>query len=382
MNINQFDPPGTIDDLEGNAALAQAWSAELSGFFDGAVALLDAFFAENAGGTPQFYNPVTNGIVATDTLLPITWNGFPKRFKKHITTDYAGAEQKDPAVGQFREQDEYLEWFAVRDAHGKIKSVQFTCEGPDYWDFLARHNPAKAVELYRKYIDPGVDKADLFLASGGYNIVNKWNTASGAMHLSHPSNFLQAEVRLASDATVRRHDANGVEPPDSKSLIDCAKFGDPSRNSDPKIGFDVNGLARQGFMITLANPVGLYIASFKDDGLTLPDGTAASGCFNILRGKLPLGLRAEFRLPGAAEAKGLTVSDVSIGGKPIEFGGQLAELITMSLTGAACKAGSVNNPLQPCGAIGAEAIAHAVAVSTPSLGGKPELRSRRTGAKK
>jgi hypothetical protein len=382
MNIIHFDPPGMIDDLEGNPALVQAWSAELSGFFDGAVGLLEAFFAANAGGTPQFYNPVTTGIVATDTLLPITWNGFPKRFKRHITTDYAAAEQKDPTAGKFREQDEYLEWFAVRDAHGKIKRVQFTCEGPDYWDFLARHDSAKAVELYRKYIDPGVDKADLFLASGGYNIVNKWNTASGAMHLSHPSNFLQAEVRLASDATVRRRDVTGAEPLDSKSLIDCANFGDPTRNSDPKIGFDVNGLARQGFMITLANPVGLYIASFKNDGLTLPDGTAASGCFNILRGRLPLALRAEFRLPPAAEAKGLTVSDVSIGGKPIEFGGQLAELITMTLTGAACKPGSVNNPLQPCGAIGAQAPVHAAAALKPSLGGKLELRSRRAGAKK
>src|ERR1700730_2826114 len=116
MNIIHFDPPGMIDDLEGNPALVQAWSAELSGFFDGAVGLLEAFFAANAGGTPQFYNPVTTGIVATDTLLPITWNGFPKRFQRHITTDYAAAEHKDPTAGQFREQDEYLEWFAVRDA--------------------------------------------------------------------------------------------------------------------------------------------------------------------------------------------------------------------------------------------------------------------------
>src|SRR6266478_5479610 len=113
MKINQFDPPGQIGDFEGNATLAQAWSDGLSGFFDGAVSLLSGFLAANAGGTPQFYNPVTNGIVATDTLLPITWNGFPKRFKKNITTDYAAAEQKDPAAGRFREQDEYLEWFAV-----------------------------------------------------------------------------------------------------------------------------------------------------------------------------------------------------------------------------------------------------------------------------
>ena len=62
----------------------------------------------------------------------------------------AAAEQKDPTAGKFREQDEYLEWFAVRDAHGKIKRVQFTCEGPDYWDFLARHDPARSARRHRK----------------------------------------------------------------------------------------------------------------------------------------------------------------------------------------------------------------------------------------
>jgi len=34
----------------------------------------------------------------------------------------------------------YLEWFVTRDATSqKITRIDYTCEGPEYWDFLATH---------------------------------------------------------------------------------------------------------------------------------------------------------------------------------------------------------------------------------------------------
>jgi hypothetical protein len=350
MKITRFDPPGNIDDLAGDAALLDQWSNELSRDFEIAAFSVSRFLANHAGGTSQFYNPVTHGISDTDQVDTVPWNGFPKRFTSPVSDpDYEAAEGANLPVGQNRPQDEYLEWHSVRDDSGKIVSVHFTCEGPDYWSFLARVKPETVLGLYQKFISSLVTKDELF-PGGQYDPLNRWNTRDGAMHLTHPANNLFAEVKLAADATVRRK-SGGAEPADPRTLINCANFGDDTRNSDPNIGFAVNRLAQAGRMITLANPVGLYIQSFNDAGLSLPDGSPATGCWSVLRGKPGAALRAEFRLPPAAVAKGFTVSDVTIGGVNVKFGGQLAELVTMGLSAASCRAGSVSNPLQPCGAV-------------------------------
>src|SRR5262249_14997432 len=161
------------------------------------------------------------------------------------------------------------------------------------------------------------------------NVLNHWNTADGAMHLTEPANNLFAEVQLAADATVRRKDNAGVEITSAIPLTRCAQFGDEGRNSDPAIGAGVNGFVRQGRMVTLANPVGLYIDPLDDSGFHLPDGSAATGWFRILRGVKGRTLRAVFEPPAGSA---FTVSDVTIGGVPIQFGGQIAQKITMKLT--------------------------------------------------
>jgi hypothetical protein len=63
---------------------------------------------------------------------------------------------------------------------------------------------------------------------------------------------------------MKRHETgedNGQLLTDADELIQCAKYGQPGRASDPHVGSDVNELARNGFAITLLNPVGLYIDS-------------------------------------------------------------------------------------------------------------------------
>jgi hypothetical protein len=351
MKLTRFDPPAQIDDLAGNAAGLQAWSDLLSGYFTEAVTRISNFLTSHHSGTSQFYNPVSNGIVSQDLTHDITWNGFPKRFvaqQPGQQTNYAAAESA-PAAGVNRPQDEYLEWHVTRNGQGKIQSVQFTCEGPDYWAFLAAVDRNKVLALYRQYINPAVEMQDLF-AGNNYNRLNRWNTRDGAMHLTHPANNLFAEVQLGGEATVRRQ-KNNVELTSSSQLIQCALYGDATRNSDPKIGAEVNAFARQGYRITLANPVGLYIHSLDDHGWQFADGTPAQGFFQILRGTGNRILRAEYRLPANLEAQGRTVSDVLIGGQPIQFGGQIAEKITMKLTGSVCQQGSVTNPPSPCGPV-------------------------------
>jgi|HubBroStandDraft_4_1064222.scaffolds.fasta_scaffold02156_1 hypothetical protein len=353
MIIDHFDPPGSIDDFAADPTLRTNWNTWLSGQFDIAITSVNGFLTAHGGGSCQFYNPSTHGLPGPD--LPhssgdITWNGFPKRFSATgpgSPTRYADAE---PALnaGQARVQDEYLEWY-VNKQNNKIVSIHFTCEAWDYFDFLGKNAPAKVLQLYQQYVSPAVQQQDLFGADGSYNRLNKWNTELGAMHLTHSANNLFAEIFLAASATVRRQN-QGVELTSSIPLINCAEYGDAARNSDPNIGIAVNGLAREGRMITLANPVGLYMAAFDGSGLTV-NGNPAGGFFTVVRGAFPLALRAVYQLPPQLSATGLTVSDVKIGSKNIEFGGELAERITMHLVGAASVAQTVHNAPAACGAI-------------------------------
>lgn len=367
MKITKFDPPGNNGDFAGNPALAEKWSSHMSGYFDEGVQSVRQKLA--AGGTPQFYNPVTNGSTAPDVAGAagvITWNGFPRKFLSTgpgVPTDFAGAEPT-PNVGRVRPQDEYLEWF-VKKAAGKITSVQFTCEGFDYYRFLNDNAPNVLLALYQQFISPAVKLADLQSAGGAYNIVNKWNTKSGAMHLTEQANNLFAEVILGAEATVRRKRPNGQEVVSAIPLTRCAQFGDETRNSDPAIGAAVNALARQGRMITLANPVGLYIDSLDDSAFRLPDGSATTGWFKILRGSAGLTLRAIFEPPAGSPFK---VSDVKIGGVPVTFGGHIAQHITMKLVGVASVSQTVQNAPVPCAGVSpVAAIAAAVAAARPAL---------------
>jgi hypothetical protein len=203
----------------------------------------------------------------------------------------------------------------------------------------------KLLALYRQYISPDVQLNDLLDASSNYDRLNQWNTQNGAMHLNQPNNTLGAEINIAAFATILRQKA-GVVLTDPDELIRCAQFGAPGRASDPTIGAAVNALAREGYAVTLQNPIGLYIDGLNAAGWTKPDGSPADpGYWQILRGSPGATLRAVYEVP---TSEGFTVSDVLIGGEPIEFGGQIAEHITMKLTGVACRKGQIQNQAFGC----------------------------------
>jgi hypothetical protein len=351
-----FSAPGNNPDFSGDNTLANNWTGRMGNVFDTAIASVSDYLAKHGGGTCQFYNPVSNGRPDPDlpaSATDIPWNGFPKRHGASgpgKAPDYAGAEAPVLA-GTNRDQDEYLEWFVNKTA-GKITSIHFTCEAYDYFQFLAEAAPNEVLELYRTCIGTQVQMVDLFPDGPDkpYDYLNKWNTELGAMHLTHPANNLFAEVFLAASATVRRSQ-HGAEITKSIPLIRCGQYGDDARNSDPAIGAAVNGLARDGRHVTLANPVGLYISGFNGAGLTI-NGQDASGFFKVVRGAFPLALRAVYELPQVLRDQGLTVSDVKINGMPLEFGGQLAERITMHIAGLASVAMDIHDsPIPTCGSV-------------------------------
>jgi hypothetical protein len=357
MKLIHFDPPANIDDFNTIPKQRDAWNEFLSTSFDEEIKGIES---ELGVGNSQFYNPTK--IDTTDPKLEpaITWTGFPALIKrKHPGNKRAARQEADkPLPNGERPQDEYLEWFVTKQA-GKITKVTFTCEGPEYWEALAHGYPLsytgpktagatgdkpKLLALYQKYVSPQVLMADLFV-NGSYNRLNKWNTKNGAMHLNQRNNTLGAEINIAAQATILRQQG-GVILTDPDKLIRCGRYGAPGRASDPTIGAAVNALARDGFFVTLQNPVGLYIDSLDTTGWKKPNGSPVDpGYWQILRGTTGKILRAVYEVPAA---EGFTVGDIAIGGEKIEFGGQIAEKITMKLTGLAFSKGKFKNPAQAC----------------------------------
>ncbi|AWN34672.1 hypothetical protein [Methylobacterium radiodurans] len=372
----KFSTPAFVDDLDeaGRAAWAEA---------------LHSWFQDAAGRLPEghrFFNVVDDPAPAGSPTALIPWNAFPRKFTLRwpddVETRWRTAEtvvsrdMNDRRAGYyepagdgkfrnanlpFRDQDEYCEWRCIRDpGTGRLKSIVFTCENPEYWTTLAEQDRDKLLKLYRQLVGEQVQPEDLFFQTdifvsgeqgpvnlrGRYNPLNKWNTTDGLVHLTHPANSLQAEIYLAADATVLRTDGTGQVLTDDARLICCAAYGSPNRSSDPTIGGKVNELVRNGLKVTIADPVGLYIGELDLAPIEVPGGATAADCWKVLRGRQDdrLILRAEFSPPEGADFE---LADVLVGGEPLRYGGQLAELITIVIHGVGV-ASAGDAPRQGC----------------------------------
>jgi len=228
-----------------------------------------------------------------------------------------------------------------------ITRIDITCEGPEYWQNMFTWEPDTCLDLYHKFVSKNVELRDLTDGSGQYNVNNKWNSTNGIMHLNCPPNSLFAEIYLGASATVLRKDTGGNTITDPQQLIKCASYGQPTRASDPTIGSDVNTLARQGFRITIENPVQLYLLPPNNlDQIITPDNTDFSQYCTIERGTKDRILRMKIEIP---KEKGYTVSDCLLGGRKIQYAGQIIETsFTMALNGFACKAEHGIQPAVHC----------------------------------
>lgn len=251
-------------------------------------------------------------------------------------------------------QDEYLEWTLRRNG-GKITSAIFVAEGYDYFEALFDHDEQKAVELYREFTGVAAICADDLRAPNGvyrrsatgvsevvkpgrFNPRNRFNIAPGIAHLSHRANSLGAEVNLAGVSGIARFDVdkNVLDNKSAERLLCCSEGGNPNRNSDPLIAQQAYSQVLGGFRYTLANPVGLYIANVRHSRLLLPDNETEvpAEWWRVTRGSAdPEGkknriLRLELKVP---ESEKLTISDLLVDGAPVEYGGQLADLLTVHL---------------------------------------------------
>jgi hypothetical protein len=396
MPLSAYDPPGFMTDFDRIPGQRTQWSLAVSGWFDECI-------AENAAklqGQPcQYYNQLKTPANGTPLAQEIVWNAFSGTLRNRygraraleLADHLVSLTQRIDGLGSYwvggqweqlfyRPLDEYCEWRTTRDPAGKIRRVTFTSEPPEYWQALHGDtlpnlagvptyttvgDRSLLVELYREHVSPRVEYEDLICAEdlvdhthpdapvvvyakGTYNPYNRWNTTDGIMHLTQPANSLGAEIKLGADATVlRTSPGSGGRPiADPDALIACAGYGGLNRFTDPTIGASVNELAALGFAITLRNPVGLYMDHLDVTGWAAPDGSPVDPSWlRILRGQPGLIERAVFEVP---EREGFTVSDITIGGVPIAFGGHLGEHMTIKLVGLASEPGRFSNEPIPC----------------------------------
>ncbi|KAK3368703.1 hypothetical protein B0H63DRAFT_515247 [Podospora didyma] len=370
-----FDPPGHpyVDDGL-TAPQKLSWSKEISSWMQAEITAQEpdpdhpgktrpVLGPKNIPRTPlaQFFNGTITAFDVDQEPVAITWIGFPNLVK----TTNPNVPQRWKLADATRDvQDEYLEWSVKKDTHGNVISVTFTCEGPEYWDFLSQQQPDTVVKLYQA-MNPDfksqIKKSDLF-PGGRYRRDNKWNstTTSGTIaHLVQGANTLSAEVDIAAQGTVirKRDDAAGTIITDKIELINCSGYGQPKRNSDPTIGDAINSLARKGLSVSVANPVAIYMHSFNTGNFQLDvEGTGENmvdvpaGTFRWQRGNIAknMGLRLQIKIPdgvlGTGESnkgKQLTVSDIvdTKNGQNIRYGAQFADYITMTVKGVAISGG-------------------------------------------
>ena len=404
LPAGRLSPPASVDDFSRRPAIRDAFAA-------GWDAVVGSWFQSSAGREGgAFYDFRTDTDPAPPASQAVPWDAFPRGWEKWFEDDddpdgrrwlaadtlaprrFDGKDLRrvedgslaEPVPVYYRQQDEYCEWFVSRSPAdpGRIDRVTFTSEGPEYWRFLAmgtrpffpefddRHGIVDGdlglvVDLYRQHVDPSVEPDDLvwpfdvaawdgarqrwyvYGRAGGYNPFNRWNTTHGAMHLTHPANTLRGEFTVASRAAVLRRDALGRPVDDTEDLVCCSGFGDPNRSSDPAIGGGVNGLVAQGLSVSLADPVGVYIAGINLDAFNGPAGEDVSGAWVVTRGDAGrrMILRATFSVPDGLD---FTLDQVRACGEPVAFGGQVADEVQMVLTGLAKDRGITPQPPQPC----------------------------------
>ncbi|WP_048504609.1 hypothetical protein [Chryseobacterium angstadtii] len=360
-----------------------------------------------------YYNPlVTPATPTKDNTVPIQWGAFPNRINHYFTNLFVQHFQKeaqdklhefaDIGPGAFSKkygitlvvpknpcdpkntdtkpfgpsgprgwQDEYCEWAVTRDANGDITAVDFTHENPEYWFHMWKVSPDTVVSLYQEILNnPNVRMEDLFLldeqgnpvivretGKPAYNPINKWNSGpsasesgGGAVHLTSPPNSLGAEIYLGAAATILRVVDKKVIT-DANTLICAAQYGQIYRNSDPRIGQNVNSLVyNKKLKISLTNPIALYGQLPDFTQFTMPasaEGYTIKDCYKIIRGTdtnpgatfypFNMILHSRFEVPAGAKFK---LSEILVKGLPLKWGSQIADVFKVQLAGTGIPGGA------------------------------------------
>ena len=319
--VTRFQTPAGVLDMPAGSPFYDAWHALLAGALSGMAGTGTA-----AGASFYDASEVDVTPLAERSLV---WMGFPREVLiAHRDDRRAAFIAADADVARRDPQNEYCEWWVKRNTAGKITKAVIVTETPEYWRTLWDADRGRVVDLYRTLVgNPAITEADLRVGGPGsaYNQFNPFNTTDGIVHFIQGINTLSAAVGLARGSVLlgTQRDNYEMGPVRGTSV-------------DPRVVLDIGALARKRFAITLREPIGLYIAGFNDTGWTKPDGSPVGNYWRIVRGVPGQILRLEYQVPAAA---GFVVGDIRIGGRRIEWGGQIAEHVTCTIGGIVGRSG-------------------------------------------
>jgi len=309
--LSQFDTPASLRDLPAGSPIYANWHAYLAGSIEDSTP---------GSGGGEFYDPTAAdvNVVGGRSLV---WMAFPR----DVLLAEAHRDDREAAFITAEDrlvQNEYCEWRVTRNAADKITKVVFVTETPEYWEKLWAVDRAQAIALYQSLLGTtAVAEADLLNSAGNYDRRNRWNHADGIVHLIQDINTLDAALGLSQGSVDSGAARDNYERP-----------GLPSTSVDPRVALDIAVLSRKGLAVTLRDPIGLYILGWDDSGWTKPNGDLVDNYWRIVRGQPGRVLRLEYEVPAGA---GFVVGDIRIGGRPIQWGGQIAEHVTVTIAGDA-----------------------------------------------
>ncbi len=302
----RFDTPARVRDLPQGSAFYDEWHRTV----DRLIAA-----STRVSGSGRYVDPSTRA-VAVAARRTYAWTGFPRPLLMEHRDDRRAAF----AAGERREvQIEYLEWHVEREGD-RIVRVTFSTETPEYWTLLARHDPDRLLALYRRLVGPQVQRADLFPDGRTYDPLNRWTATDGIVHYVMPINSMGDLLGVSQESEPTAGARDGYDALPYKRAT----------GADARINEDVWTLTRAGNAVATDDTPGLYILGWDDTGWTAPDGTAAGDFWRVVRGRRGRALRVVYEVPRSA---GYAVGDLRIGGRRVEFGGQLAEHVTVSAHG-------------------------------------------------
>ena len=342
--------PGTLSDFED--AAQEEWDALLARYFE--------------------REPTSPHLLATpDDRTPadvtVDWGAYPVRIEACLGSRRNASRLLDwvapqGQLGRASFQEEYAEWRVVTDAAGAIRRFELTTEFQEYWLTLAAHHPLKVVELVRRFsADEDVSAAALYggadpfelspqqrrdafedamLPRGGRAPWSPYNNGEEAIcFMAQNANTLGALIGLVKAAAFPYVAEESNQALTGSQAIATGALADAAvacRNSDPTAVGAAVGLAVQGRLFALDDPVGVYIQSVESSALAQPDGSDVPlEWFQFQRGSRPpeskeRSQRLVFEVPPEA---GITISDLveTETGENVRYGGQIAALVQLGV---------------------------------------------------
>ena len=276
----------------------------------------------------------------------MSWAAFPAALRAAIPSQLERWKRADRDRGL---QDEYCEWSVMRNAARKITRVTFTTEVPEYWEHLFETAPDAGAQALPQARRPGGEaERPAQRPDGSYRRENRWNTSKPGrlVHLTQREQHARRRdrSRRARDGAAGQERQAGHQPAGARASAPASatRCATATRRSPPRSTSPPARAARSRWRTRS----GSTSAGRSRPAWSRPDGADAARFWKIERGNEEHTLRARFEVPAS---RGYVVGDIELGGRPIEFGGQVADRVQVWVK-ATVKPGNHKPKPKPCGA--------------------------------